>query len=422
MSANKRLSPDTLDYIRKNYDLGVSITALAKGNGLARSTIRDIVTNPSYGVEQVREHKAVTPAPIDPVATVESISAGERERMRQRAQAVAFNELKKQKAMTDEIIDALTRLMVEMPVVSIRPHPMPSSKRRPQTAIQLLSDTHIGNHVDPEETGGLGNYSYEIFLERLNGLGAAIRSIVNGYHRPVHPVPRLVMPFLGDMIENIEIFGSQLEGVDLPLAKQFLFAVDDLSQFIVELLDTFETIFVPILTGNHGRIGRKGAHKRHLNWDYLIGEMIKRKLEPYRDRITIEVPMAAFALIDIEGYRWLLRHGDGIKSWGGIPYYGIQRSTGRWIAILAADNKRFDYMAMGHFHAPAHLPFTGGETIINGCFPGTTEFSVEVIESLSRPMQFFGMVHPEHGLGARYPIYLDGGKKLSPIITQPHTE
>lgn len=415
MSANKRLSAETLDAIRKNYALGVSITNLAQGNGLARSTVGAIVKNPNYGGAVARGHSK--PLPVDAAKAVEAMSTAERDKMRRKAEADVRNELLKQKAMTDAVIEALTPLMAQMPLVSIKPHPMPTSKRRPQTAIQILSDAHIGNHVNREETGGLGEYSYEIFQERLGLLGGAIRSITNNYHRPVHPVPRLVMPMLGDMIENIEIFGSQLEGVDLPLAKQFLFAIDDLSQFIVELLDTFETIFVPVITGNHGRIGRKGQHKRHLNWDYLIGEMIKRKLEPYADRIHIEVPKAAFAVIDIEGYKWLLRHGDGIKSWGGIPYYGIQRSTGRWIAIMAASGQRFDYMVMGHFHAPSHLPFTGGETIINGCFPGATEFSVEVIESLSRPMQFFGMVHPEHGLGARYPIYLDNGKIASLNLT-----
>lgn len=406
MSANKRLSPDILDHIRRDHANGMTITALARGNGLARSTVHDIITKPNYGEIVIREHAKT----IAPAKTIETISAAERDKMRRKAEADLHKELLGQRAMTDEIIDALTRLMPQIPLVSIKPHPMPTSKRRPQTAFQLISDAHIGAHIDPEETGGLGNYSYEIFQERLEKLGKGVRSIVNNYHRPVHPVPRLVMPMLGDMIENIEIFGSQLEGVDLSLAKQFLFAIDDLSRFIVEMLDTFETIFVPVITGNHGRLGRKGQHKRHLNWDYLIGEMIKRKLEPYRDRIEIQVPKSSFAIIEVEGYRWLLRHGDGIKSWGGIPFYGIQRSTGRWIAIQASVGQRFDYMAMGHFHTPAHLPFTGGETVINGCFPGTSDFGIEVVEDVTRPMQFFGMMHPEHGLAARYPIYLDDGK------------
>ena len=410
MSANKRLSPDILAEIRRQFKEGVTMTSLAIRHGLARSTVGDILRNPNYGV--ARAHAQAQP--IDAAKAVEAMSIAERDKMRRRAEEEVRRELLRQKATSDVIIAAFEKLMPQMPLVSIKPHPMPTSKRRPQTAIQLLSDAHIGNHVDREETGGLGEYSYEIFQERLELLGKGIRSIVNNYHRPVHPVPRLVMPMMGDMIENIEIFGSQLEGVDLPLMKQFLCAIDDLSQFIVELLDTFETIFVPVITGNHGRIGRKGQHKRHVNWDYLIGEMIKRKLEPYADRIEIQVPKAAFAVIEVEGYRWLLRHGDGIKSWGGIPFYGIARSTGRWIAIQAAVGQRFDYMAMGHFHTPAHLPFTGGEVIINGCFPGTTEYSVEVIESLSRPMQFLGMMHPEHGLGARYPIYLDGGRLAVP--------
>ena len=166
------------------------------------------------------------------------------------------------------------------------------------------------------------------------------------------------------------------------------------------------------VSGNHGRIGRKGEFKHHVNWDYIISKSLEDQFSRITDRVTFNVPKSPFAIVDIEGWTFLMRHGDGIKSWGGIPFYGIARSTGRWVAMQASVGKRFDYMAMGHFHQRADLPYTGGEVLMNGSFVGTSQFTVEVMESASRPEQIFGMVHPKHGLGGRYPIHLDGGGKL----------
>ena len=339
--------------------------------------------------------------------SIEQASRDEQRRLQNKLDAELRARALRDVALTDALIEAVARVTPLVPRATIPVLPAPKASKKPQVALAMISDLHIGALADPEETGGYGSYNLEIARERIKRLQAGIRSITNGYHRPVHSVSHLVAPLLGDLIDNVEIFASQGELVDADLMLQVLTCIEMLSEFFVGLLDTFETIFIPVVTGNHGRIGRKGQHKRHINWDYLIGHILKMKLEPYAERITVEVPKAPFMVIDILGWKFLLRHGDGIKSWGGIPYYGIQRSTGRWIAIQAAYGQRFDYMLMGHLHSPAHLPFTGGEVIINGSVIGTNEYSVEVIESLNRPSQFFGFVHPDHGLGARYPIFLD---------------
>jgi hypothetical protein len=343
---------------------------------------------------------------------VKRVSREEQDRLKREWDRKMLHRLTRERAATDMIIDAIKEAAPSIPPINIPILEVPGGPHREQTAVLLFSDLHIGAVADIEETGGLGEYNYPIFRQRLQSLRDGIRSIAN-HHRMSHPVRNLVVLSLGDLIENVTIFASQRDAVDKDLPTQVLLALGDLSEFFLGLLDTFEHISVVAVSGNHGRIGRKGEFKHHVNWDYIINQVLKDKFKyTGTDRISFEVPKSPFAVVDVEGFTFLLRHGDGIKSWGGIPYYGVQRSTGRWIAMQASQGKRFDYMAMGHFHDAANLPFTGGETLMNGSFVGTSQFSVEVMESLARPVQIFGMVHPRHGLAGRYPIHLDGGREV----------
>src|SRR6266576_1894494 len=203
-------------------------------------------------------------------------------------------------------------------------------------------------------------------------LRESVRSIV-AHHRMSHEVKHLVLPILGDLIENVTIFASQSEQVVLDLMAQVLAAIGDLIEFLIGLLDTFETISVISITGNHGRIGRKGEHKRHLNWDYLVSKVLEERFRG-NDRIKFNVPKSPFAIVNIHGYNWLFRHGDNIKSWAGIPWYGLERSTGKWIAMQAREGRILHYAASGHLHQQASIPYAGVEIIVNGSVVGTTTF------------------------------------------------
>lgn len=359
------------------------------------------------GYVTVEDDGTLTPVEPSKPLTLEDLSKEQREREKKAEQDKLFKQLLQQKSQTDDIVERILDSIPRVPEVKIRAHqPVEVYDGYPETALLVFSDLHVGAVADREETGGFGEYNYPIFRQRLNNLRDAVRSITL---REQHfsPVKQCVVAMIGDLIENDSIFPAQQQMIDLDLSDQFLAAVNDISEFLVNLLDTFETLFVPCVTGNHGRIGRKGERKRHINWDYLVSKMVSAKLENYADRIQFEIPKAPFIAANIEGHEFLFRHGDGIKSWMGLPYYGISRSVGRWTAIQSTQNKRFEYMVMGHFHQAASIPFTGGEVLVNGCFPGVTEYSVEVLESLNVPMQYFGFVHPTFGLAARYPVLLD---------------
>jgi hypothetical protein len=326
-----------------------------------------------------------------------------------------LKELLEEKSATDQIIEAIKALTPKIPAAKIHRLPAPKTKSRPQTGLLMFSDLHVGADVREDETGGYGHYNYDVFKQRMTTLSDGIRSIT-ARERQNCPIDHLVMACLGDDIEGDDIFPSQSQQIDLDLMAQVLMCARDQAQLIIDLLETYDRITYAKVTGNHGRIGKKGQRKHHVNWDYLIAHMIQMMLSEYSDRVTFIIPKAPFLVLEIDGWKFILRHGDGVKSWGGLPFYGLQRSAGRWTAIQAATGDRFDYMLVGHFHQMTSLPFTGSETIINGSFPGTTAFSTEVLETLTRPMQWFGFVHPEQGLGARYPIWLDaGGPRFSKV-------
>jgi hypothetical protein len=319
-----------------------------------------------------------------------------------------YKQLLGEKARTQQIIEAIEAVIPKLPHAEVRVLAAPVSDSKPQTCLLLFSDLHIGSVIREQDTGGMGRYDYPTFKRRLNSLRDSVRSIAH-HHRQSHPVRKLVIAALGDNVEGETIFPSQRLGIDMDVLTQSFKAVEDIAEFLVSLLDTFETIEFCGVVGNHGRIGRKGDTKTYVNWDHVIYRALAYKFEgtDWEKRISFEIPESFWIDKTIEGHSFMFRHGDGIKGWAGIPWYGITRSVSRWIALANARDKRFEYMAMGHFHQKAEIEIPAGEVFVNGSFVGASEFSVEVMEQISAATQLLLMVHPKYGVAARYPVVLD---------------
>ena len=85
----------------------------------------------------------------------------------------------------------------------------------------------------------------------------------------------------------------------------------------------------------------------------------------------------------------LLSHGSEVKSYQRIPFYGLERAHGRYMALLG---KFINYLHVGHHHNLADIDLMFGKTIINGSFKGTTEYSVNKLQKGNQPKQlFFGL-------------------------------
>jgi hypothetical protein len=78
---------------------------------------------------------------------------------------------------------------------------------------------------------------------------------------------------------------------------------------------------------------------------------------------------------NIGKYTFLGEHGDTVKSWMGVPFYGIERERAREATRRMHDGRGFHYLIMGHWHSPI---FAGqadaAGMIVGGCLGGTTAY------------------------------------------------
>ena len=269
-----------------------------------------------------------------------------------------------------------------------------NQKQEPEELIIKFSDSQIGSIVNEDETGGLGAYSTDIFLERLEYFKKSLEKIFE-IHLTSTPCPRLHIFFLGDIVDGRLIFKGQTIQTDRSVIGQCIIAIEKIAELVLWAASIYPwQVTCSCVIGNHGRIGNKGELSVMDNFDYLIYRMLERFLCNVPN-VTLNVPNSPRMIIEIMGRRHLLTHGDNMKSWGGIPFYGFDRAKARFSELFQDAGEQFDYIHIGHFHQTAALR---GKQFMNGCWPGGSQFSIDVMQVGSIPTQQFHAVHPVHGI------------------------
>ncbi|HUW43950.1 MAG TPA: metallophosphoesterase [Bacillota bacterium] len=343
-----------------------------------------------------------------------------------------IDNIAKENLILDKIIAAITK------VPFIEPEKVKREKftSSPQEVCMMFSDAHVGLGVIPEEVGGLSHYNVDIFNERIkNYESKAIR--ITDLHRKTHEINTLHIPMLGDLVHGSNDVGAwgylhQQQNV----VDQVFEAFSAVVKMITNLSQIFDNIKIYGVYGNHGRIGQKGHEKKFVNWDYLIYKWMEASLSNYKN-IEFFIPRANFQVQEIMNNKFLFCHGDGAKSWSGIPWYGLNRLEAKYRSMLdrskevgklwdvmiskGIDQKSikeqveftfnyvrsFDYMCFGHFHQMGEVETSaGGRMIMNASFVGGDDYSINDLISCSTPAQkIFGV--NKHGRTWSYDIELD---------------
>lgn len=339
--------------------------------------------------------------------TKEEYISNTRGEIEQKNKDKVFKELLKERASQDIIIDKCLTAVRAVPKLKIEPIIYTTSYHyKEQEAVLQISDIQAGTYISKEATGGLGFYNKDVLKWQFGRLRDSMISIISK-NKQIIPVRKLNLHFLGDMVEGMGIFIGQAQHVDQDVYHQFFGLAELLIKFIIEMLYLFEEIEVSCIGGNHGRVGKKGENPHYVNWDVFLYKYIESRMEKYFDRVKFNIPLSWWYVDEIMGFKSLLLHGDDIKSWNGIPYYGITRADAKWQQLLGSKNIYFDYIELGHFHSPSELPRVAGETIMNGCWPGGSVFALKSLMTSGRPRQNLFFIHPERGKTASYPIWLD---------------
>jgi transposase-like protein len=369
--------------------------AVAKALGIPRTTIRDRIRR------WRRQGKWTDPKPLP---TVDDMVAQEKKALLERHQQNVIQKLIREKARTEILADVIRQAVVALPEIII---PKPEPVKGPfddEEACLLISDCQVGQEMTLEETGGLGEYNSEIFERRAHNLLKSVRKITS-IHRMAYDLPMLHIWFLGDIGENESIFEGQRNYIDSDVLTQLFRACDVFCEFIVSLLADYPQVKIVGITGNHGRVGKKGEFKEYANWDRICYHFIEARLRNEK-RITFDIPKSWWRIAQVRGWKFLLTHGDDIRAWRGFPYYGVDRADANYTLLLQSINESYEYFVCGHHHNRAEFDRPKGEKIVNGAWPGGSIFSLKKLNTASEPSQLFFGVHERKKITWRYKLLM----------------
>jgi len=298
-------------------------------------------------------------------------------------------ELGSQREMTQAVVAA---------VEAIEPYPrFYAPKATPSgsevTAVIKFSDWHIGEVIRADETEGFGRFNWKTAQARVFNIVQSFSDWITT-QRHAYRINELVVLAEGDFISG-NIHEELMVTNEFPLPVQTANAGALLSEAVARLSTHFESVrLVEVGSDNHSRLQRKPQAKQKVanSMLFLVHAVANANL---RNHVNVRIvqPRGIKHVENIAGWKFLLEHGDGIKSWLGIPFYGLQREKGREAIKRMQTALGFDYMSIGHWHVPSVLD---GNILINGSLSGTSEFD-HACGRHAEPAQVSFLVHPEHG-------------------------
>ena len=301
----------------------------------------------------------------------------------------------------DDRIDALK------PYKPVTRKQLDAPKHTHETPILSLSDIHGTQIVLPERVQGLEDYNFHVTCKRAEVIVDSTISFL--FENMSNYIFEELWIFVKGDLTPGEIHGMTQHTEYRNDFKNAMAVGELLAQMVQDLLRYFKVIRMVAVPGNHGRRSRrKDYHGAHNNWDYLTMVYARARLLPYIEegRLEISIPDTYTVGVCVLGWNHIINHGDDIRSWNSIPWYGIERKTRRMTALSPATGIMPHYFWFGHFHQDAQQQHPAGETFINGKWLATDEFAVEAMAGYSEPRQWLVGVHKNRGVSWRVPLQL----------------
>lgn len=274
----------------------------------------------------------------------------------------------------------------------------------PGTPTLECSDWHVGEVVKPSQIGGVNQYDMGVFRRRVRTLTETTIKLLRIISPRMH-YPGIVVPLGGDMVSgNIhEELARTNELETMPVVVE-LYGV--LSWMIDEFLKHFPAIFLPCVTGNHGRDTKKifAKDRHHTNFDWLLYSFLAKRYEK-NSSVTFFIPDGSDAYYKVYNHRYLLSHGDQFRGGDGVigPLGPIIRGDHRKRSRNAQVGMDYDTMVIGHFHQYMNLT----RLIVNGSLKGYDEYAYTNNFPFEKPQQALWLTHQKYGLTYRMPVYVD---------------
>lgn len=325
-------------------------------------------------------------------------------------EAIKKRELKSlEKRIRDDVgrtrilCDLLDESVERVNATDIKPYRPPKRKikRDPETMVVLRADFHPGL-LTP-------SYNLDTFHKRMELLTEKI-ILVHDIINQTIPIEKIVLMNLGDLVSGQGIFPNQAWKSQVNVLKQIYHeAVPDIISQNLALLEYSPVVEDHYIPGNHGRTGKEFPDE--VNFDNVLAQDVWRRFE-FIDQMDVQPEWGKFKFVDIYGWRFLMMHGNLIRSWLGIPFYGLVTKGMKWQGSMPQGP--WQYLVHGHFHVPFSFPWNiiekgrsrGFHIFSTGSLVSDDDFALEQLGMASAPSQVVLGVHPEHGVTWRYELDL----------------
>ena len=277
-------------------------------------------------------------------------------------------------------------------------------KKGPGVPTLFASDWHWGEVVQPSQIGGVNEYSIKIAHERAKRLINNAMDLLDNHM--VNPnYPGIVFALGGDMVSG-NIHEELAKTNELEIMPTVLDVAGVLVWCIKTLADRYGRVFVPCVTGNHGRDTYKIQMKNRNNtsFDWLIYCICEKFLAGDK-RVSFHIPDGSDAYYRVYDHRFLLTHGDQFRGGDGVigALGPIIRGDHRKRSRNSQINMEYDTMLLGHWHQYIHMQ----RIIINGSSKGYDEYAYNNNFPFERPRQALFINHPDHGITFAMPVNVD---------------
>jgi hypothetical protein len=272
----------------------------------------------------------------------------------------------------------------------------------------ILSDIHRGEVVDSVQVGGMNKYNTAISKQRIRRFGDTVVDLsFNHMGRAKYEYPGIVCCFGGDMIGG-DLHEELLATNDRTSQQSVNELTDELAALLEMFASKFGRVFAPGVVGNHGRTTRKPSFKNRVytNYDWSIYCNLERLFRKSK-YVTVAPSNEADYHFAVFGHRYMLTHGDSLGVAGGDGIIGalgpIMRGAMKVGRSESQIGRDFDTLLICHWHQYISL----ARLIVNGAVKGYDEYArLKLRAAFERACQALWFSHPEHGITASWPVYL----------------
>ncbi len=315
-------------------------------------------------------------------------------------QRSSYRKVLRDRSRSDIIAEVLASSVKSLPAPLVKD--IPAKFEYGEEAVLVISDMQIGQLTIAEEVGGLSEYSLEILENRMDNLIVQLKSILDNHAKMGKPIKKLHIILGGDIVDGETIFPGQSFEIETNVVDQMFSAVQEISKLLLEVAKIVPDIEVPCVYGNHGRIGKKGENKNHVNFDYLSYKFLETQFKQFKN-IKFIIPKTWWLVHQVAGHNFLIMHGDTL----GGSSNSLESQNAQLALLMNSVNIRADYLILGHHHRPLNFDTPVGEVIVNGNWAGGSLFSLHRLATSNKPSQMFFSMDREYGISYRYKILLD---------------